>query len=280
VSDSRRDRSDAAATAKLRELQGENGRLAERLAVVERQLQGLLDDRAALLERLDDLERHLRGLLFERAEDRLVLEAVGARLDRIWQLTRGGDAEAPGAAGDPPTRQPAPPGGQAAGGAGRAAAGAPPAPRPAPRPLWGIEAAAAAAIPPAGRPAPLQTDKLVAGPAVQPFRPGLPVALTPAPETRGEVAPPPTPAGSYLLVAYPFGRFADLGQFQTALRAAAGVRDVRVRRFAQGVLELRLEYDGATPLTGVLRGLPLAVEEVEQEEPYRLRVRLRRTDGA
>ena len=101
MSDSRRDRSDAAATAKLRELQGENGRLAERLAVVERQLQGLLDDRAALLERLDDLERHLRGLLFERAEDRLVLAAVGARLDRIWQPSQGGDPETP-------TRQPSP----------------------------------------------------------------------------------------------------------------------------------------------------------------------------
>src|SRR5207248_7959984 len=135
-------------------------RLAERLAAVERQLQGLLDDRAALLERLDDLERHLRGLLFERAEDRLVLEAVGARLDHIWQPAQGGDPETP-------TRQPSPSGGQAGGGEVRAAAADPPAPRPAPRPLWGIEAAAAAALPAAGRPAPLQTDKLVAGPAVQ-----------------------------------------------------------------------------------------------------------------
>src|SRR5205807_1015896 len=154
---------------------------------------------------------------------------VGARLDRIWQLARGGDAEAPGAAGDPPPRQPPPPGGQAPGGDVRAAAGAPPAPRPAPRPLWGIEAAAAAAIPAAGRPAPRQTAYLVACPAVQPLRPGLPVAPAPARETPGEAAVPPTTStGSYLLVAYPFGRFADLGQFQTALRAAAGVRDVRV----------------------------------------------------
>ena len=87
-------------------------------------------------------------------------------------------------------------------------------------------------------------------------------------------------AGTYTLVVYPFTRFSDLGQFQSALQELVGIHDVQVRRFAQGTLEMRLSYDGASPLPQVLRGLPLKVEDVEEEEPYRLRVRLDLNNGS
>lgn len=81
-------------------------------------------------------------------------------------------------------------------------------------------------------------------------------------------------SSSYALIAHPFARFSDLGQFQAAIQGLAGVHNVRVRRFAQGTLEMRVDYDGHLPLTDALRGLPLAVDEVVQEETFRLRVRL------
>jgi hypothetical protein len=81
--------------------------------------------------------------------------------------------------------------------------------------------------------------------------------------------------GSYSLIAYPFVRFSDLGQFQAALQKLAGVHDVQVRRFAQGTLEMRIGYTGTTDLATTLRTLAADVEDVTEEEPYRLRVRLR-----
>ena len=80
---------------------------------------------------------------------------------------------------------------------------------------------------------------------------------------------------SYVLIAQPFGRFSDLGRFQTAVQALRGVQNARVRRFAQGTLEMRLDYDGAAPLRDALAGLALAVEAVEQIDPQHLMVRLR-----
>ena len=80
---------------------------------------------------------------------------------------------------------------------------------------------------------------------------------------------------SFVLVAQPFGRFSDLGRFQTAVQALRGVQNARVRRFAQGILEMRLDYDGAAPLREALESLALAVESVEQIDPHRLMVRLR-----
>jgi hypothetical protein len=79
----------------------------------------------------------------------------------------------------------------------------------------------------------------------------------------------------YVLIAQPFGRFSDLGRFQTAVQALRGVQNARVRRFAQGTLEMRLDYDGPTPIQEALAGLALAVEAVEQIEPHRLVIRLR-----
>lgn len=82
-------------------------------------------------------------------------------------------------------------------------------------------------------------------------------------------------AVGYVLIAQPFGRFSDLGRFQTAVQALRGVQNARVRRFAQGTLEMRLDYDGTLPLQEALTGLALPVEAVEQLEPHRLAIRLR-----
>ena len=82
-------------------------------------------------------------------------------------------------------------------------------------------------------------------------------------------------AVSYVLIAQPFGRFSDLGRFQTAVQALRGVQNARVRRFAQGTLEMRLDYDGTVPLQQALADLALPVEAVEQLEPHRLVIRLR-----
>lgn len=91
------------------------------------------------------------------------------------------------------------------------------------------------------------------------------------------IAPPPAsnPDSTYTLVAYPFVRFSDLGQFQAALQKLTGVHDVQVRRFAQGTLEMRLGYGGPTDLATTLRTLATEIEDVQEEEPYKLRVRLR-----
>ncbi len=91
------------------------------------------------------------------------------------------------------------------------------------------------------------------------------------------IAPPPASNsdGTYTLVAYPFVRFSDLGQFQAALQKLTGVHDVQVRRFAQGTLEMRIGYGGPTDLATTLRTLATEIEDVQEEEPYKLRVRLR-----
>lgn len=115
---------------------------------------------------------------------------------------------------------------------------------------------------------------------------------TPVPEPETLAAPPMGPVAAateaapaaqsaarsddaYTLVAYPFVRFSDLGQFQAALQKLGGVHDVQVRRFAQGTLEMRIGYTGTTDLATTLRTLTTEVEDVQEEEPSRLRVRLR-----
>jgi hypothetical protein len=132
--------------------------------------------------------------------------------------------------------------------------------------------------------------------------PAPPVAVREMPEPPADAPPPaPTPepapammdhagdtaempavttGGVYTLITYPFVRFSDLGQFQAALQRLQGVHDVQVRRFAQGTLEMTARYEGETNLVTALRGLTAEIEEVREEAPYRLRVRLRaRTDA-
>lgn len=96
-------------------------------------------------------------------------------------------------------------------------------------------------------------------------------------ESEAVIASPRTNGASetYTLIASPFVRFSDLGQFQAALQKLTGIHDVQVRRFAQGTLEMRIGYSGATDLATTLRTLATEIEDVREEEPYQLRVRLR-----
>lgn len=129
--------------------------------------------------------------------------------------------------------------------------------------------------------------------ALAPTMPAPPMApsATPftAPAREASSAPSPLPTrrpapvpvngnekvtGTYTLVVYPFTRFSDLGQFQSVLQELVGIHDIQVRRFAQGTLEMRLGYDGNVPLPQALHNLSVGIEDVEEEEPYRLRVRL------
>jgi hypothetical protein len=113
------------------------------------------------------------------------------------------------------------------------------------------------------------------GPISQPEPP----SPTAPDEERSERVIAPRPAngtdGTYTLIASPFVRFSDLGQFQAALQKLTGIHDVQVRRFAQGTLEMRIGYSGATDLATTLRTLATEIEDVQEEEPYQLRVRLR-----
>jgi hypothetical protein len=86
--------------------------------------------------------------------------------------------------------------------------------------------------------------------------------------------------GTYTLIASPFVRFSDLGQFQAALQKLTGVHDAQVRRFAQGTLEMRIGYSGTTDLATTLRTLATEIEDVSEEEPYQLRVHLRTSQNA
>lgn len=113
-------------------------------------------------------------------------------------------------------------------------------------------------------------------PDASPVRYGAGSDGTPAPAAR----PAALEDGSYTLIAFPFVRFSDLGQFQAALQKLAGVNDVQVRRFAQGTLEMRVGYTGTTDLATALRTLVTEVEDVQEEEPSRLRVRLRTSQDA
>ncbi len=116
---------------------------------------------------------------------------------------------------------------------------------------------------------------------VMPMATSTPVFTAPSPLPLPARRPTPVPtsgnekvSGTYTLVVYPFTRFSDLGQFQSVLQELVGIHDVQVRRFAQGTLEMRLGYDGTVPLPQALHNLSVGIEDVEEEEPYRLRVRL------
>ena len=85
------------------------------------------------------------------------------------------------------------------------------------------------------------------------------------------IAPPPR---DYVLIASPFARFTDLGGFQAAVQTLPGVQDVRVRRFAQGTLEMRVSYFGDTPLADLLRRLAPPIHDVACGESGHLHVQL------
>jgi len=86
--------------------------------------------------------------------------------------------------------------------------------------------------------------------------------------------------GRFTILVYPFGRFSDLAAFQTALEELPGARDVRVRRFAEGTLEVSVTYDGTVPLIDAIRGLAFPLDSVSTDEPGTILVRVRNRDAA
>jgi len=117
-------------------------------------------------------------------------------------------------------------------------------------------------------------------PVVEPARVSAPPPLPVRRPAPASISGNEKMAGTYTLVVYPFTRFSDLGQFQSVLQEVVGIHDVQVRRFAQGTLEMRLGYDGTIPLPQALHNLSIGIEDVEEEEPYRLRVRLDLNHGS
>ncbi len=88
----------------------------------------------------------------------------------------------------------------------------------------------------------------------EPVAPARPTDGASGAPPSGGVAPEARPGGAaplsehLTLVASPFRSFAQLNDFQGALRALPGVRAARVRRFYGGTLQLAVEYDDPAPL--------------------------------
>ncbi len=255
------------ATQAVRSLKEENAALAQRNLE--------LEDRTAALE------QRLRLLTSGLTQDEQALKQSIDRLAQTLQMPIAPAAPAPASAAAP-----------SAAPASAPVAPEPPAPAPAPEPTPPAEAtarpeptpeapsiqemAASTELPIAVREVPQEPAAVArAEPAGEPTPPGpghaAPTAEMPAAATTG---------GVYTLITYPFVRFSDLGQFQAALQRLQGIHDVQVRRFAQGTLEMTARYEGETDLMTALRGMTTEIEEVREEAPYRLRIRLRaRTDA-
>jgi hypothetical protein len=243
---------------RFRAIQQENAALLQQVATLEAQVEALLSERIGLVARVRSLEEQIEHLQAEHASEQAVLEKLVAELERASRrMARVERQPIPIRPFTAPLPGFAPPDLLPVGEPVSAATAAPDDQSPAARfqhPAISDEETLLGAV---AVTAPLRETGL---------REPAPVA---APPGQGSPA-----ASSYALIAHPFARFSDLGQFQAAVQALPSVHNVRVRRFAQGTLEMRVDYDGSAPLTDVLRGLPLPVEDVAQEEPFRLRVRL------
>jgi len=242
---------------RFRAIQQENAALLHQVATLEAQIEAMLTERLTLAARVQSLGERIEHLHAEHASEQAVLEKLVAELERTSR--RAARIE----------RQPIPIRAFADSSALVSRD----------LPLGGEStppvAAPAANLSPAAlfqHPTVSDEETLLGTVAVTaPLGEGSPRASVPAGATVVSAAPA---SSSYALIAHPFARFSDLGHFQAAVQALPSVHNVRVRRFAQGTLEMRVDYDGSAPLTDVLRGLPLAIEDVAQEEPFRLRVRL------
>ncbi len=245
----------------LRAILRENTELAERAIALEHRLLAGLAERVRLGSRIALLEGHLDALRQERADEQALLGQLSRELE--YARRHPARAERPPIALYPPTQG----GPSAAGGPGLRVAPAP-------------EREIASSLLHFQHPISSDEETLLGDAFADPPMGAGRREVGPGPNggvsATDDVMPDPT-VGSYALIAHPFARFSDLGQFQTAIQALPGVHNVRVRRFAQGTLEMRVDYDGTTPLTTLLRGLPLSLDAVVQEESFRLRIHLAAT---
>ena len=258
------------ATQSVRTLKEENAVLAQHNRELE--------------DRTEALEQRLRLLTAGITQDEQALRQSVDRLAQTLQMpvapaaapaqSAAASAPAPTPASAPDAPEPPPDAPPAAPPASEAAMPEQDAPPPAAEAPTAPEVATEPE-PPVAREVP--ESPVSAPPPAPPVEPA-PAATDHAAST-GEM-PAATTGGVYTLITYPFVRFSDLGQFQAALQRLQGVHDVQVRRFAQGTLEMTARYEGETSLVTALRGLTAEIEEVREEAPYRLRVRLRaRTDA-
>lgn len=108
------------------------------------------------------------------------------------------------------------------------------------------------------------------------------IRAQPVPTMAEEVALSPAQSATdaiHELVAHPFARFAGLRAFQDAVRELPGVRDVRLRHYDHGTLQLRIDYDDAVPLAERLLALPGFPGAVVEDGPRRLELRLASQDA-
>ncbi len=231
------------ATESIRNLKDENAALAQEKAE-------LSQEKVELSNRIGTLEYRIRAVTADLANDELALRRSAEVLEQVLRTAptapfSSANARVPAGAPDaPPAINAMPPG---------------------------------AAEPEAAMPVMEQAMTEADAPVAEPGSPAPPASMADQ-GTNTHVTQPITLGNTdsmYTLIAYPFVRFSDLGQFQSALQKLSGVHDVQVRRFAQGTLEMRIGYAGTTDLATVLRTLAAEIEDVEEEEPYRLRVRLR-----
>jgi len=236
------------ATESIRALKEENASLSAR--------------NAEMTEQIGMLEHRIRAVTAELADDELALRKSAEVLEQVLQ-------ERPTAPTAPTVADQRPP----------EMAGTMPAAE-SPPPFFSMPESESG---PKSEPEPEPTMEQAAAPSMEETgpipheEPAAPLAPVARDEDERVVAPRPagSPDGMYTLIAYPFVRFSDLGQFQAALQKLAGVHDVQVRRFAQGTLEMRIGYSGVTDLATTLRTLATEIEDVREEEPGRLSVRLR-----
>jgi regulator of replication initiation timing len=120
---------------------------------------------------------------------------------------------------------------------------------------------------------------------VEAANPPEPVAIRaqdPVPTVAEELAASPAEEATdtiHELVAHPFTRFASLGAFQDAVRELTGVRDVRLRHYDHGTLQLKIDYADAVPLAERLLDLPHFLGAVVEDGPRRLELRLADQDA-
>lgn len=247
----------------------------ESIRVLKEENAALSGQNAEMTDRIGMLEYRIRAVTADLANDELALRQSADVLEQVLQTS-----VRPAATPDASTPTPR-----------RAIELASTLVEAAPEPSAGVAAAPVESMPPSEAP----TGPLPIAESVEPQRESV------APEMEAPAAPEPPPTaptmgvaettaatsragvaadGTYTLIAYPFVRFSDLGQFQAALQRLAGVHDVQVRRFAQGTLEMRIGYEGGADLADALRTLTTEIEDVREEEPYQLRVRLRTSHEA
>ncbi|MFN8525005.1 MAG: hypothetical protein U0821_18070 [Chloroflexota bacterium] len=127
------------------------------------------------------------------------------------------------------------------------------------------------------------TDRLAtATPADSTSGPGTvsrPAPPTSLPAVKGDAGQALAGGAVVEVVAQPFASFSALRQFVDSVRALPPVRNVRLRQFDKGTLQLRVEHSGEGDLPKLLGSMPDFPGEVQPEGDARLLVTLAENAG-